>query len=187
MNEKSSMAGWVLFAGCAMVIVGCVDFFQGLIALFEDEYFVVSRSGYLVVDLTTWGWVFADLGSDPLLRRPRPDPGARLGPLVRDLRDLAEHLRPARLPRKRDVPALGTHRHGHQHRRALRADRTLEREQGGARAVGITILGAGAVRDHRRRPRRSPVLVESRYPARARSLFTRVKGCSPDPRAALAS
>ena len=30
---------------------------QGLIALFEDEYFVVTKSGYLVVDLTAWGWI----------------------------------------------------------------------------------------------------------------------------------
>jgi hypothetical protein len=56
MNSKS-MAGWIGFAGILMLIVGSIDFFQGLIALFEDEYFVVTRSGYLVVDLTTWGWI----------------------------------------------------------------------------------------------------------------------------------
>jgi uncharacterized membrane protein (DUF2068 family) len=38
------------------VIIGGIDFFQGLIALFEDEYFVVTQSGYLAVDLTAWGW-----------------------------------------------------------------------------------------------------------------------------------
>ena len=26
-------------------------------ALFEDEYFVVTPAGYLVVDLTAWGWI----------------------------------------------------------------------------------------------------------------------------------
>ena len=55
MNSKS-MAGWIGFAGILMVIVGSIDFFQGLIALFEDEYFVVTGSGFLVVDLTAWGW-----------------------------------------------------------------------------------------------------------------------------------
>ena len=55
MNSRS-MAGWIGFAGILMLIVGSIDFFQGLIALFEDEYFVVSRSGFLVVDLTSWGW-----------------------------------------------------------------------------------------------------------------------------------
>jgi hypothetical protein len=50
------MAGWVGFAGILMLIVGSIDFFQGIIALFEDEYFVVTRSGFLVFDLTGWGW-----------------------------------------------------------------------------------------------------------------------------------
>ena len=55
MNSKS-MAGWIGFAGMLMLIVGSIDFFQGLIALFEDEYFVVTGSGFLVLDLTGWGW-----------------------------------------------------------------------------------------------------------------------------------
>ena len=56
MNSKS-MAGWIGFAGILLVIVGALDFFQGLIALFDDEYFVVTGSGFLVVDLTGWGWI----------------------------------------------------------------------------------------------------------------------------------
>jgi hypothetical protein len=56
MNSKS-MAGWIGFAGMLLLIVGAIDFFQGLIALFEDEYFVVTASGFLVVDLTAWGWI----------------------------------------------------------------------------------------------------------------------------------
>ena len=56
MNSKS-MAGWIGFAGIMLLIVGSIDFFQGLVALFEDEYFVVTKSGFLVVDLTAWGWV----------------------------------------------------------------------------------------------------------------------------------
>lgn len=54
---SKSMAGWIGFAGILMMIVGAIDFFQGLIALFEDEYFVVTGSGFLVVDLTAWGWI----------------------------------------------------------------------------------------------------------------------------------
>jgi hypothetical protein len=55
MNSKS-MAGWIGFAGILMLIVGGIDFFQGLIALFEDEYYVPTESGFLVFDLTGWGW-----------------------------------------------------------------------------------------------------------------------------------
>jgi hypothetical protein len=54
-NERS-MAGWIGFAGLIILIIGGLDVFQGLIALLEDNYFVVSRSGYLAVDLTAWGW-----------------------------------------------------------------------------------------------------------------------------------
>jgi hypothetical protein len=57
MSTKNSMAGWIGFAGMVMVILGGIDFFQGLIALFEDEYYAVTQSGFLVVDLTTWGWI----------------------------------------------------------------------------------------------------------------------------------
>ena len=56
MNSKS-MAGWIGFAGILILIVGMLDFFQGLIALFKDNYYVVSASGFLVVDLTAWGWI----------------------------------------------------------------------------------------------------------------------------------
>ena len=56
MSTKSSMTGWIGFAAIVMVILAGIDVIQGLIALFEDEYYVVSRSGFLAVDLTAWGW-----------------------------------------------------------------------------------------------------------------------------------
>lgn len=55
--SSKGMAGWIGFAAIVMLIVGGIDFFQGLVAIFEDEYFVVTRSGFLVVDVTTWGWI----------------------------------------------------------------------------------------------------------------------------------
>ena len=55
-NAKG-MAGWIGFAGLVMLIVGAVDFFQGLVAIFEDGYYVVTGSGTLVFDVTTWGWI----------------------------------------------------------------------------------------------------------------------------------
>lgn len=56
MNARP-MSGWIFFAGVAMVLIGALDSLQGLIALFEDEYFVPTQSGFLVLDLTAWGWV----------------------------------------------------------------------------------------------------------------------------------
>ena len=56
MNSRS-MAGWIGFAGLLLVLVGGIDVLQGLVALFEDEYYVPTGSGFLVLDLTGWGWM----------------------------------------------------------------------------------------------------------------------------------
>src|SRR3954452_19063812 len=56
MNSKS-MAGWIGFAGILMLIAGTLDFIEGLIALFNDDYYVVTPSGFLAFDLTGWGWI----------------------------------------------------------------------------------------------------------------------------------
>ena len=54
----SGWVGWVAFAGIMMVLLGSFHIIEGLIALFKDEYFLVSRNGLAVsVDYTTWGWV----------------------------------------------------------------------------------------------------------------------------------
>jgi len=63
MSTKSSMAGWIGFAGIVMLVIGGIDFFQGLIALFDDKYYVVTASGFLVFDLTAWGWIMLIWGA----------------------------------------------------------------------------------------------------------------------------
>ncbi len=56
MNSRS-MAGWIGFAGILMALLGGLSFFQGLIALLEDHYYVPTQAGYLVFDITAWGWI----------------------------------------------------------------------------------------------------------------------------------
>ena len=56
MNSRS-MAGWIGFAGILMVLLGGLSFFEGLIALLRDNYYVVTPSGYLLFDVTGWGWI----------------------------------------------------------------------------------------------------------------------------------
>jgi hypothetical protein len=55
--SKGFWAGWVWFAGMLMVVMGSLDFFQGLIAIIRDKYYVLTPSQIIVFDLTTWGWV----------------------------------------------------------------------------------------------------------------------------------
>jgi len=62
-DNDRSMAGWIGFAGLIILIIGGLDVFQGLIALLEDNYYVVSKSGYLAVDLTAWGWALLIWGA----------------------------------------------------------------------------------------------------------------------------
>ena len=50
-------AGWVLFAGVIMILIGCLNFFYGLAAVLNDEVVVVGGHGAIIADLTTWGWV----------------------------------------------------------------------------------------------------------------------------------
>ena len=54
----SGWVGWVAFAGVMMTILGTFHVIEGLVAIFNDEYFAVAKSGLVVtVDYTVWGWV----------------------------------------------------------------------------------------------------------------------------------
>jgi hypothetical protein len=56
-REMTGWAGWVVFAGTLMFILGAFHAIQGLIALFNDEYYLVASTGLTVqLDFTTWGW-----------------------------------------------------------------------------------------------------------------------------------
>ena len=56
--------GWFVFAGTIMILLGLFHAMMGLLALFQEEYFVVTQSGLMVeVDYTTWGWTHLILGA----------------------------------------------------------------------------------------------------------------------------
>lgn len=55
-------AGWIVFASSMLLVVGMVNLFQGIIALFDDEHVVVTRENLVVVDLTSWGWTLVISG-----------------------------------------------------------------------------------------------------------------------------
>jgi hypothetical protein len=52
---KSS--GWIGFAGWLMLLIGALDFFEGLIAVIRDKYYVLAPNQIIVFDMTTWGWL----------------------------------------------------------------------------------------------------------------------------------
>ncbi len=57
-TEMTGWVGWIAFAGVMMVLLGTLHVFQGLVAVFNDKYFLVHKSGLVIsADFTTWGWV----------------------------------------------------------------------------------------------------------------------------------
>lgn len=56
--QKSSWAvGFILFAGIMMIVSGGFQAFAGLVALFEDEFYVATRNYLLQFDAAAWGWI----------------------------------------------------------------------------------------------------------------------------------
>jgi hypothetical protein len=49
--------GLSVFAGVWLIIVGLMQFFQGLTAVLNDEFFLVGPEYTFEFDLTTWGWI----------------------------------------------------------------------------------------------------------------------------------
>jgi hypothetical protein len=56
--------GWVVFASIMLAVVGGLNFLQGIVALLNDDYFVVrSGNDLLIADFNTWGWVLLIWGA----------------------------------------------------------------------------------------------------------------------------
>lgn len=54
---KEPMAGWIGFAAIAMLVIGFIDFFEGLIAAIRKEYYVFTPERIIVFNVQTWGWL----------------------------------------------------------------------------------------------------------------------------------
>ena len=54
--------GLILFAAIMMIMVGVFQALQGLIAIFENEFYVATRNYLFQFDATTWGWIHLLLG-----------------------------------------------------------------------------------------------------------------------------
>lgn len=57
-RNPSAVAGWVIFAGSLLFIIGVLNVIQGLVALFKEEVYLVGASGLIITtDYSTWGWM----------------------------------------------------------------------------------------------------------------------------------
>jgi hypothetical protein len=62
-GDVSGWTGWISFAAIMAMAVGAYEVIMGLVAIFNDEYYLVGSSGLVVsVDYTAWGWVHLIVG-----------------------------------------------------------------------------------------------------------------------------
>jgi hypothetical protein len=62
-DTPSGWAAWVVYGGVMLILVGIFHVVQGLVALVNDDYYLVTTNGLMVnLDFTTWGWVHVALG-----------------------------------------------------------------------------------------------------------------------------
>jgi len=54
--------GFIMFAGVLMMMAGGFQALSGLVAIFEDEFYVTTPNYLLQFDATQWGWIHLLLG-----------------------------------------------------------------------------------------------------------------------------
>jgi len=65
-GPEKEVSGWaisgIVFAASMMVLIGTFQALAGLVALFNDDFYVVTRNYTFDLDVTAWGWVHLILG-----------------------------------------------------------------------------------------------------------------------------
>ena len=56
-EASGGAVGFIMFAGIMMIMAGVFQAIQGLIGIFENEFYVATRNYLFQFDATTWGWI----------------------------------------------------------------------------------------------------------------------------------
>jgi hypothetical protein len=66
-SDREDVSGWAVgftvFAAVMMIMVGVWQALAGLIAIFENEFFVPTRNYLFEFDVTGWGWIHLLVGA----------------------------------------------------------------------------------------------------------------------------
>jgi hypothetical protein len=54
--------GFILFAAIMMIMAGVFQALAGLVAIFENEFYVPTRNYLLQFDASSWGWIHLVIG-----------------------------------------------------------------------------------------------------------------------------
>jgi hypothetical protein len=55
-------AGGITFAGTMLILIGVFQAIAGLVAIFDDGFFIVTQNYTFDLDVSAWGWVHLILG-----------------------------------------------------------------------------------------------------------------------------
>ena len=63
---RQDVSGWALggiaFAATIMTLIGVFQALSGLVAIFNDEFYVVAQNYTFDLDVTVWGWIHLLIG-----------------------------------------------------------------------------------------------------------------------------
>ena len=61
MDDSTTGAGWLTFAGIMILIAGTLNLVWGIAAIDNANFFVEDKR-FIISDLNTWGWIIAIVG-----------------------------------------------------------------------------------------------------------------------------
>src|SRR5262245_50155258 len=65
-QRGQDVSGWavggIVFAASMLTLVGVFQVIAGLVAIFNDEFFVVTKNYTFDLDVTVWGWIHLIVG-----------------------------------------------------------------------------------------------------------------------------
>jgi hypothetical protein len=65
-DQDRPVSGWavggIAFAATMMTMIGVFQALSGLVAIFNDEFYVVARNYTFDLDVTAWGWIHLIVG-----------------------------------------------------------------------------------------------------------------------------
>ena len=60
---NTTAVGLTVFAGVMMIMLGVFQVIQGVVALFNDTFYVAGQKWVFQFDITTWGWIHLIVGA----------------------------------------------------------------------------------------------------------------------------
>ena len=62
-TRSGAAVGFTIFAAAMMVLIGIFQMLAGVIAVVDDEFYVVTQEWIFQFDVSTWGWIHLVLGA----------------------------------------------------------------------------------------------------------------------------